>query len=104
MYLMENIMLENAVRIISLQPMLNDYVAEKKHDREKVVWISNGVDIGRYNRLKGKLAPITRPKHWSLCIAYHGAMGNANDLFFLLKSFREYEIRYPALKKSVSAS
>jgi glycosyltransferase involved in cell wall biosynthesis len=95
LYFIEGLLFSMSARIISLHPKVYEYVAEKGFDPKKVEWIPNGVELKNFYRQKRKTSPIKRPKIGRFCIAYLGSMGNANDLFFLLRSFRKYEIEYP---------
>lgn len=64
-----------ADKIIVLMPKGSDYLVEKfKITKEKIVWISNGVNLENFPRMK------RQKQNTNFTLAYTGTIGEANDL------------------------
>ncbi|WP_376790591.1 glycosyltransferase family 4 protein [Thermoflexus sp.] len=81
---LERFLYHRAERIITLLPKAGEYIAAQGINKEKVVWIPNGVDLSRFqvrveSRSRGK-------GHEGLKVMYLGAHGQANALDVLLQA------------------
>lgn len=77
-------------KIISLLPGMADYLVENGISREKVEWISNGVDLEKFdNLLKNETSIIFSSE--KINVLYTGAIGAANDLSILVDVAEEFQ-------------
>ena len=77
---LEKFLYKRAKRIITLLPKASNYIANYRVNREKIVWIPNGVDLERFKNIKKeKLDSQFR-------VLYLGAFGRTNALDIVLKA------------------
>ena len=78
---LERFLYSKADKIITTMPYAYEYI-ERYVSKEKITWISNGVDISKF-----KYFPKKRTE--KLIVTYTGAIGKANNLDILLKVANE---------------
>lgn len=78
--LLERFLYRNADAIVTLLPAAAGYIAQRGGDRDKIVWIPNGVDF--------QIAPPVAPhrESESFTVMYAGTMGRANALDSMLRA------------------
>lgn len=76
---LEEFLYKKAARIISVLPGAVDYIKMFGIDPQKVVWISNGVDFGAYQKAPGPFVEKDRFE-----VMYLGSLGEANAIEVLL--------------------
>jgi glycosyltransferase involved in cell wall biosynthesis len=76
----ESYLCNKAVKIITLLPRAADYFSVIGVEEEKVVWISNGVELNKFRSKTNALS------HNIFVLMYFGAIGPANDLETLLNA------------------
>lgn len=81
---LERYLCDSAAKVITTMPSATDYLASLGVDPQKVVWISNGVEVERFSGLTS-VAPEGRGTH--LDFVYFGAFGTANALPVLVNGF-----------------
>jgi len=79
--ILERFLYRRAERIIILGPGMAEYITARGIGEEKIVWIPNGVDLSRFNRLEPSDA-----SHGGFKVIYLGAHGQANALDVLLEA------------------
>jgi len=89
LYAWEKFMCREARKVIVLMPFAGDYLADRGVDRNKVVWVSNGVDIEAFDRnsqreLPDYVANVLQRSKGEFHVLYAGAHGRPNDLDQLL--------------------
>lgn len=77
---LERELFRRAERVISLLPHIDEYLHELGVDAEKVVWIPNGVDLRRYEVLRGYDGAARDP----FTVMYVGGLVQANALDVVL--------------------
>jgi glycosyltransferase involved in cell wall biosynthesis len=82
MRLMERHLCSAATSIVTLLPYAADYLQTIGVDPKKVVWISNGTDVGEFDS-----DPITLTGDFGFL--YFGALGHANGLPAILRGFAD---------------
>jgi glycosyltransferase involved in cell wall biosynthesis len=73
---LEKFLYHKAEKIISLLPRAELYITKLGIPKEKIVWIPNGVDLSRYERVEKYDGGVSKP----FTIMYLGAHGEANAL------------------------
>jgi len=86
---LEGFLYKRAERIISVLPGAVDYIKAFGVDADKVVWISNGVDLGAYSAA----GPLVE-KDW-FELMYLGSLGEANAIEVLLDAMRQVNDKDP---------
>ncbi|HEU5299400.1 MAG TPA: glycosyltransferase family 4 protein [bacterium] len=86
---LERFLFRRAERVISLLPHIDVYLRELGLDPGKVVWIPNGVDLARYEILRGYDG---RP-HDPFTVMYVGGLVQANALEVVLDAARTLQDR-----------
>lgn len=76
---LERFLYERAERIIVVAPSMGEYISDRGIRKEKIVWISNGVDLSRFKDSAARDLSDNRFK-----AMYLGAHGRANALDVLL--------------------
>lgn len=76
---LERFLYKRANRIIVVAPKMGEYISQQGVTEKKTVWISNGVDLSRFDVSASLDAPDDRFK-----VMYLGAHGQANALDVLL--------------------
>ena len=83
---LETYLYEQASTVVTLLPNVDEYFADKGLPTEKIVWISNGVDIEKF--------PLTvydaQTELSEFKLMYVGAHGNANCLYTLLNAYKKF--------------
>jgi glycosyltransferase involved in cell wall biosynthesis len=82
---LEKSLYRSASRIVVLLPKAHEYIEAMGIDRDKVVWIPNGVDVDNF-----PMYPAT-PASDSFTLMYFGAHGAANGLHNLLDAMQLVE-------------
>lgn len=78
LWCLEDWLCRRAARILTLMPCAADYFQSRGVSRDKVVWVSNGVEVSDYpHTAHGELTN-------SFTLMYFGAHGQANDLDVLI--------------------
>lgn len=87
-----------AKRIIVLLPYASSYIASCGVEKEKVVWIPNGVEMSNYTKYEQRESDGTayRPASTTFNLMYLGTHGLANGLFTLLHAMKLISARTPA--------
>lgn len=78
---LERYLCNQAEAVITLLPFAKEYLLEQGVPEEKVVWISNGVDIEDYPRVKAQ------GRSEQFTFMYLGSLGRANDVESILDAF-----------------
>ncbi len=78
----EGYLYRRASKIITLLPNAHDYIGRFNIAREKVVWIPNGVELGRFP------PPVEPRLKDQFSLMYFGAHGGANGLGNLIEAMR----------------
>ncbi|GAG02217.1 unnamed protein product, partial [marine sediment metagenome] len=78
---LEKFLYRRAERIITLLPRAGEYIAARGIGKEKIVWIPNGVDLSRFDRVA-----MPEASHEGFQVMYLGAHGQANALDVLLRA------------------
>lgn len=76
---LERFLYQRAERIIVLAPGMGEYISDRGIIKEKITWISNGVDLSRFKEFAAQDLPDNAFK-----VMYLGAHGQANALDVLL--------------------
>jgi len=94
--ILEKFLYRRAAKIITLLPKANEYIEKLDVPEEKIVWIPNGVDLGRFNFNEDN----SNLKHDKSCfiITYTGAIGKANNLDILIEVAEKLNKNYPEIK------
>lgn len=99
--LLERKMYRAAEKIIVLLPNAYEYIKRYNIDKNKVVYIPNGVDVQRFDQLKttGEVPKeIDKILESEFCCVYTGAHGVANSLETLLLSAEMVQKESPRIK------
>lgn len=88
---LEGHLYRHADHVISTMPHASEYIADHGVGREKVSWISNGVDYEEF-----PATPKLRSETFRFL--YFGAMGRANDLDVILDGFAALKSQHPDLQ------
>ncbi|QTP55164.1 glycosyltransferase family 4 protein [Billgrantia sulfidoxydans] len=80
---LETFLYRRARRVLTLLPRAVDYIAPLGVPEERVVWLSNGVDLAAFPEPD---APAPRPPEMPLSLMYFGSHGEANGLADLLEA------------------
>lgn len=78
---LEKFLYRRAECIITLLPRAGEYIAARGIGKEKIVWIPNGVDLSRFDRVA-----MPEASHEGFQVMYLGAHGQANALDVLLRA------------------
>jgi len=82
---LERFLYRRAERIIILGPQMEEYIAAFGIEREKIVWIPNGIDISAFDRLSAEpLAKSSNPGSFT-CL-YLGAHSESNALDIVIRA------------------
>jgi glycosyltransferase involved in cell wall biosynthesis len=84
----ERFLCTRAVAIVTTMPHGADYLERIGIPRDKVTWISNGVEPTRFD-------PTPRPPHDEFVFTYFGSFGQANGLHYIIEGFAESAGRSP---------
>ena len=84
---LEKFLYKKADKIITLLPKAADYIVSLGIDANKIYWISNGVDMQRFDR--ECFVPSRLPQE-TFSVLYAGAVGKANNLDVLLDAAMEF--------------
>jgi len=79
--ILERFLYRRAERIIVLAPRMGEYISARGIGKEKIVWIPNGIALGRFNDVEIAELPSERFK-----VMYLGAHGQVNALDVLLEA------------------
>ena len=74
--IMEKFLYRKAEKIITLLPYADKYITRLGIPKEKIVWIPNGADLSRYEKIKKYTGEISR----LFTVLYLGSYGKANAL------------------------
>jgi glycosyltransferase involved in cell wall biosynthesis len=94
---LERFLYRRAERIITLLPLVHEYITACGVPREKIAWIPNGVDLSRFGDFK--VSASSEPEK-VFKVMYLGAHGQANALDVLIQTAKNiqdqgyYEIRF----------
>lgn len=80
---LEAFLYRRARRVLTLLPLAVDYIAPLGIPEERVVWLSNGVDLADFPDAD---PPAPRPPGMPLSLMYFGSHGEANGLSDLLEA------------------
>ncbi len=80
---LETFLYRRARRVLTLLPRAVDYIAPLGVPEERVVWLSNGVDLADF---PDAAPPAPRPPEIPLSLMYFGSHGEANGLSDLLEA------------------
>ncbi|MGR2736921.1 glycosyltransferase family 4 protein [Billgrantia sp. Q4P2] len=80
---LETFLYRRARRVLTLLPRAVDYIAPLGIPEERVVWLSNGVDLADF---PDPTPPAPRPAQMPLSLMYFGSHGEANGLSDLLEA------------------
>ncbi|KAA0014691.1 glycosyltransferase family 4 protein [Billgrantia pellis] len=83
LHILEKFLYRRARRVLTLLPQAVDYIAPLGVPEERVVWLSNGVDLDDY---PDPAPPPARPPEMPLTLMYFGSHGEANGLETMLKA------------------
>ncbi|MGB9790945.1 MAG: glycosyltransferase family 4 protein [Thermacetogeniaceae bacterium] len=91
LYAWEKLMYKKADKIIVLLPYAGDYIAGRGINPEKIVWIPNGVDLRRFDRVEpldasSAVARVFEEQRNKFKVVYAGAHGPANGLDNLINA------------------
>ncbi|MFY0990304.1 glycosyltransferase family 4 protein [Halomonas sp. C05BenzN] len=78
---LETFLYRRARRVLTLLPRARDYIVPRGVPAERVVWLSNGVDLDDY---PDPVPPPVRPPEMPLSLMYFGGHGEANGLEVLV--------------------
>jgi len=94
--ILERFLYKRSDKIITLLPKANEYIEKLNVPEDKIVWIPNGVDLGRFNFNEDN----SNLKHDKSCfiITYTGAIGKANNLDILIEVAEKLNKNYPEIK------
>jgi glycosyltransferase involved in cell wall biosynthesis len=81
---LESHLCDGAVTVITTMPYARDYLVSRGVEHDKIVWVSNGVEIERFLEVKPRPASSN-----ALEFMYFGALGTANALPILVEGFSE---------------
>ncbi|WP_108444322.1 glycosyltransferase family 4 protein [Halomonas denitrificans] len=93
MRVLETFLYRRARRVLTLLPRAVDYVAPQGVPAERVVWLSNGVDLADYPAPDRPEAP---PAEAPLTLMYFGSHGDANGLDVLIDAMGRVRDRLSA--------
>lgn len=93
--ILERFLYEKATKIITLLPKAHEYIEHLGIPKEKIVWIPNGVNIERFNKIKD--LEFNKNKKFFL-VGYVGAIGKANNLDIAIKSAEILKDKLPNIK------
>lgn len=79
--MLERFLYRRAERIITLLPRAGEYITAQGIDKERIIWIPNGVDLSRFERIEVQSSPEDQFR-----MIYLGAHGQANALDVLLEA------------------
>ncbi|MFQ3787483.1 glycosyltransferase family 4 protein [Halomonas sp. A29] len=80
---LETFLYRRARRVLTLLPRAVDYIVPLGIPEERVVWLSNGVDLADFPSVT---PPAPRPPQMPLTLMYFGSHGEANGLSDLLEA------------------
>ncbi|NIC36037.1 glycosyltransferase family 4 protein [Halomonas desiderata] len=80
---LEIFLYRRARRVLTLLPRAVDYIAPLGVPKERVEWLSNGVDLADF---PDPGPPFPRPREMPLTLMYFGSHGEANGLSHLLEA------------------
>jgi len=84
MGVLEKHLYQKAIRIITLLPDSGEYIASLGIPPEKVIWISNGVDLKRFDENVRRSGNTQGKKPGTFMILHAGSMSMANNLIVAL--------------------
>ncbi|MBW6391920.1 glycosyltransferase family 4 protein [Billgrantia antri] len=90
---LETFLYRRAQRVLTLLPRAVDYIAPLGVPEERVVWLSNGVDLAEFPEPG---PPAERPPELPLSLMYFGSHGEANGLADLLEAMALVKADSPA--------
>jgi len=94
--ILEKFLYKKADKIIVLLPKANEYIEKLDIPSEKIVWITNGVDLGRFN-FDIDNNDLRHDKK-GFIITYTGAIGKVNNLDILLEAAEILKEGYSEIK------
>lgn len=77
----EKFLYRRAKKVITLLPGSIDYIADRGAKKENIVWISNGIDLARYDSV-----PDVFPENKKFRILYTGSISNAHAMDTVLEA------------------
>lgn len=93
----EKFLYKKADLIVSVLPNAEDHITKYNIDKNKIVYLPNGIDINNFNQaLQSKFTAIEASEYFaenknSFIVSYTGAHGVANGLDTLLKTAKLFE-------------
>jgi len=91
---LEHFLYRRAKRIIILGPRMGDYICARGIEEKKLVWISNGVDLSRFQNVEPPSG-----SYEGFRVMYLGAHGQANALDVLLQAAKVVQNQgYPDIR------
>lgn len=94
--ILERFLYRRADKIITLLPKAYEYIEKLNVPKDKIIWIPNGVNLGRFNVSEGN--SNLKYNKSSFLITYTGAIGKANNLDILIEVAEKLNKNYPEIK------
>jgi glycosyltransferase involved in cell wall biosynthesis len=93
--ILERFLYKKAVKIITLLPKSHEYIERFGISKDKIVWISNGVDLDRFY--------FDDLPHWDkdkfdFVVTYLGTFGKSNNLMTAVEAAKILQKYYPFIK------
>ncbi|MGB9788926.1 MAG: glycosyltransferase family 4 protein [Dictyoglomus turgidum] len=96
--ILEKFLYKRADKIIVLLPRANEYIEKLGISPEKIVWIPNGVDFGRFQFKNGGSLRDETYTSDEFIVTYTGAIGKANNLDVAIEAAKILQKDYPNIK------
>jgi len=93
--ILERFLYKKADKIITLLPKANDYIEKFGVDKDKIVWIPNGVDVNRFER---SILNVERKKSTKFVAMYAGSIGKANNIPLVIEAAEILQDSFPQIK------
>jgi len=84
LYRLERSLVENADLVVTLAPNTSAYMERRRLNCRKLIWLSNGVDVDRFD-------PAPPKKAGTFTLMYFGAHGGANGLDTVVRAMKLLE-------------
>ena len=82
---LETYLYKRADLVVTLLPKVDEYFAERGFSTEKILWISNGVEIEKY-----PYTELKSPAADEFTLMYIGSHGEANCLYTLINAYKKF--------------
>jgi len=94
--ILERFLYKKANKIITLPPRANEYIERFNIPKNRIVWISNGVDLTRFNVSSEEL--IEDKGNNKFVVGYVGSIGLANNIDVAVRAAEILFHNYPEIK------